>query len=157
MSETTYNEGVSGTSYRPDDTTYRQEAYRRGTAPRRGITDILSSIAHNAADLASAEVRLARDEAIDTGKETVSGGIMTLFAGVVGIPVLIFLGLALSAALIGPLGPVAANLITALIFAIVAFALYGIGKSKIGGHGETLGHTKDQLRRDRATVQENLQ
>jgi hypothetical protein len=161
MSETTYNNGSRGTSYNSDetayrDTDYRDTSYRSDTAPRRGITDIIGSITQNAADLASAEVRLARDEAIDTGRETMTGGIMTLFAGVIGIPVLIFLGLALSAGLLGAVGPVVANLITAAVFALIALALYAIGKSKIGGHGETLGHTKDQLRRDRETVKENL-
>ncbi|MCQ8184147.1 phage holin family protein [Parvularcula maris] len=150
MSETTYTNGASDTGYRAET------AYRSDTAPRRGITDILASITQNAADLASAEVRLARDEAIDTGKESITGGILTLFAGVIGIPVLIFLGLALSAGLIGPLGPVAANLITAAVFTVVALVLYFVGKSKIGGTGEPLHRTRENLRQDRETVRENL-
>lgn len=126
------------------------------TAPRRGFVDILSSIAQNTADLTSAEARLARDEAIDHGKETISGGIMTLLAGVLAIPTLIFLGLALSTGLAPSIGPIAANLVTAVLFALVALGLYGYGRSKIGGSGETMGRTKGQFRQDRETLRENL-
>jgi hypothetical protein len=156
MSETTYTNGAPHTGYRAD-TGYRGETgYRSDTAARRGIADILGSITQNAADLASAEVRLARDEAIDTGKESITGGILTLFAGVIGVPVLIFLGLALSAGLVGPLGPVLANLITAAVFTVVALVLYFVGKNKIGGSGEALHRTRENLREDRETVRENL-
>ncbi|GGY52100.1 phage holin family protein [Parvularcula lutaonensis] len=126
------------------------------TAPRRDFVDILASIAQNAAELVSVEARMARDEVIDRGKETLTGGILTLLAGVLSIPVLIFAGLALSAALLPDFGPVAAHLITALVFTVIALAVYFYGRSKIGGHGETLAHTKSQLRRDRETIRENL-
>lgn len=127
------------------------------TAPRRGFVDLLSSIAQNTVDLASAEARLARDEVVDQGRETISGGIMTLFAGVLAIPVMIFAGLALSASLNESVGAIGAHLITALVFSVIALAVYAYGRSKIGGSGETLSHTKEQLRRDRATIKENLQ
>ncbi|MEE4213064.1 MAG: phage holin family protein [Parvularcula sp.] len=126
------------------------------TARRRGFGELFSSIAQNATDLASHEIRLAREEIQHQGKETIRGGIMTLLAGVLAIPTLIFLGLALSVALAEAMPVAIAHLITALVFTLLAAGMYAYGKSKIGGDRETLSRTRSNLERDREAVRENL-
>lgn len=126
------------------------------TTRRRGFGELFSSIAQNATDLASHEIQLARAEITHQGKETVRGGIMTLLAGVLAIPTLIFLGLALSVALADAMPVAIAHLVTALIFTLLAAGLYAYGKSKIGGDREAFARTRTNLERDRATVRENL-
>ena len=120
-------------SQQTDHIDLTEEAPAGGTAGGRSLTSLLRSIANDTTTLVRKEVELARHELVEALTARVKALAALSVAGILGLFVLAFLGLAAARALDGVLRPWASRLVVAGVFLLLAgiVALFGARRAKV--------------------------
>ena len=129
----------------------------RSAEAARPVSELISDALRQVSQLLRNEVALARAEVSENVKNAIRGSIMLVVAGVVALPALFILMMAL-AAFLAEMGLAAslAYLITAVIGFVIAGVLAMIGMNRLKAERLVPNRTINQLHRDVTTMKAHM-
>jgi membrane protein len=140
--------GTTGTAEATTSTAGATGATAPPRARRGGIGEIVRSIAADLSLLVRQQVELAKQEVGEAAKARARGIGAFAAAGVLALFVVGFLGMTIAAALAIVLPDWLANLLVALLFALIAFVAVTLGRTWMKRPRATAERTKETLKED---------